>query len=72
MERLIIDIDLDENKPKKEQLLKFLEDMHISFQINEEKISLEAYNQELENAVERAKKGNFTTQQDLKNEMLSW
>lgn len=69
MERVIIDMDLSANKSKKEQLLKFLEDMHISFQINEEKISLEEYNRELEEAVERAKRGEFTTQQDLKNEI---
>lgn len=72
MERAIIDMDLSANKSKKEQLLKFLEDMHISFQINEEKISLEEYNRELEEAVERAKRGEFTTQQDLKNEISAW
>lgn len=72
MERVIIDMDLSANKSKKEQLLKFLEDMHISFQINEEKISLEEYNRELEEAVERAKRGEFTTQQDLKNEISAW
>lgn len=72
MERVIIDMDLSANKSKKEQLLKFLEDMHISFQINEEKISLEEYNRELEEAVERAKKSEFTTQQDLKNEISAW
>lgn len=72
MKRAIIDMDLSANKSKKEQLLKFLEDMHISFQINEEKISLEEYNRELEEAVERAKKSEFTTQQDLKNEISAW
>jgi hypothetical protein len=72
MERVIIDMDLSANKSKKEQLLKFLEDMHISFQINEEKISLEEYNRELEEAVERAKRGEFTTRQDLKNEISAW
>lgn len=72
MERVIIDMDLSANKSKKEQLLKFLEDMHISFQINEEKSSLEEYNRELEEAVERAKKSEFTTQQDLKNEISAW
>lgn len=72
MERVIIDMDLSANKSKKEQLLKFLEDMHISFQINEEKSSLEEYNRELEEAVERAKRGEFTTQQDLKNEISAW
>lgn len=72
MERVIIDMDLSANKSKKEQLLKFLEDMHISFQINEEKSSLEEYNRELEEAVERAKRDEFTTQQDLKNEISAW
>lgn len=65
MGKVVIDMDLSANKSKKEQLLKFLEDMHISFQINEEKISLEEWNRELEEAVERAKSGNILTQEDL-------
>jgi ferritin len=58
------------NDSQKRSLTNFIKSF-ISKQISERQ-SIEEYNIEIDRAIENAKKGNFTTFEDLEKEMESW
>jgi hypothetical protein len=71
MRHLIIDLETENNQAKKDDVLKFLEEMGVEYHTSERQ-SLEEYNQEIEEAEAEIERGEFITAEDLKKEARSW
>lgn len=71
MRHLIIDLETENNQAKKDDVLKFLEEMGVEYHTSERQ-SLEDYNQEIEEAEAEIERGEFITAEDLKKEARSW
>jgi hypothetical protein len=71
MRHLIIDLETENNQAKKDDVLKFLEEMGVEYQTSERQ-SLEEYNQEIDEAEAEIERGEFVTAEDLKKEAISW
>ncbi len=71
MRHLIIDLETENNQAKKDNVLKFLEEMGVEYHTSERQ-SLEEYNQEIEGAEAEIERGDFITAEDLKKEARSW
>ncbi|MEO6894026.1 MAG: hypothetical protein ABI136_03265 [Ginsengibacter sp.] len=59
-------------EPQKKSLLQMIKTFAGQDNETKEPVSLETYNKELDDAMERINKGNFTTFEELQNEMQSW
>ncbi len=71
MRHLIIDLETENNQAKKDDVLKFLEEMSVEYRTSERQ-SLEEYNQEIDAAEAEIERGEFITAEDLKKEARSW
>ena len=71
MRHLIIDLETENNQAKKDDVLKFLEEMSVEYHTSERQ-SLEEYNQEIDEAEAEIERGEFITAEDLKKEARSW
>jgi hypothetical protein len=60
------------NDAEKQSVLQMLKTFLIARKDHTERISVEQYNKEIDEAMERAGKGEFTTVEDLEKEMQSW
>ncbi|MCO5240771.1 MAG: hypothetical protein M9904_12035 [Chitinophagaceae bacterium] len=61
------------NEPQKRSLLEMIKSFLISENtMQEEAVSIEQYNRELEEAMERINRGEFTTLEELEKEMKTW
>jgi hypothetical protein len=69
---LIIDFDGINDSSKQDWLLQTLKLMGIGFQTAEKPQTLEEYNEDLEEGEAEVEKGNFVTNEQLKNEIKSW
>jgi hypothetical protein len=63
-------VKLDESQKK--SLLEMIKSFLKKDSVEIPSATIEAYNQELAEAMERMNKGAFTTLEDLEKEMLSW
>ncbi|MEO6845235.1 MAG: hypothetical protein ABI184_08680 [Ginsengibacter sp.] len=59
-------------EPQKESLLQMIKSFAMPDRETREPVSLEEYNKELDDAMERINEGNFTTFEELQKEMQSW
>lgn len=71
MRQLIIDLSTERNQSKKNQILEALEDMGIEYRTSERQ-SLEEYDNEIAEAEEEIKRGDYISAEDLKKESRSW
>jgi hypothetical protein len=71
MRHLIIDLETENNQAKKDDVLKFLEEMSVEYHTSERQ-SLEEYNREIDEAEAEIERGEFITAEDLKKEARSW
>ena len=71
MRHLIIDLETENNHAKKDDVLKFLEEMGVEYHTSERQ-SLEEYNREIDEAEAEIERGEFITAEDLKKEARSW
>ncbi len=69
---LIIDFDGINDSSKQDWLLRTLKLMGIGFQTIEKPQTLEEYDKDLEEGDAEIEKGNFVTNEQLKNEIKSW
>lgn len=60
------------NEPQKKSLLEMMKSFLKPGSEPVQPVSIEQYNRELDEAMERISKGNFTTLDDLEKEMQSW
>ena len=60
------------NEPQKQSLLQVIKTFFKSEYESKDLITLEQYNKELDDAMERISNGNFTTLEELKKETHSW
>jgi hypothetical protein len=65
MRHLIIDLETENNQAKKDDVLKFLEEMSVEYHTSERQ-SLEEYNREIDEAEAEIERGEFITAEDLK------
>ena len=59
-------------EPQKKSLLQMIKAFGKSGNNSLERVSLEQYNKELDDAMNRINMGNFTTLEELEKEMQSW
>ena len=59
-------------QPQKKSLLQMIKTFLGTDLEDENTVSIEQYNEELDEAMERINKGEFTTLEQLRNEMQSW
>lgn len=59
-------------EPQKQSLLQMIKTFIKAGNNTSEDFSIEQYNKELDDAMERISVGNFTTLEELENEMQSW
>ena len=71
MRHLIIDLETENNQAKKDDVLKFPEEMGVEYHTSERQY-LEEYNQEIGEAEAEIERGEFITAEDLKKEVRSW
>ena len=73
MQQIVIDFDAvnNEDRAKKDQVVKILTDLGIGFHITERQ-SLDEYNQEIDQALEDFAAGNFITAEELKERSKKW
>jgi hypothetical protein len=69
---LIIDFDAINDSSKKDWLLHTLKLMGIGFHTAEKQQTVEEYNKDLEDGEAEIEKGNFTTNEQLRNEIKKW
>ena len=60
------------NEPQKKSLLELMKTFYKSYKEQQNPSTLEAYNKELEEAMNRISKGEFTTIEELEKEMATW
>ena len=60
------------NEPQKQSLLQIIKTFFKSENGPSDQITIENYNKELDEAMDRISNGNFTTLQELEKEMHSW
>ena len=60
------------NEPQKKSLLELIRTFLQADKSGQEGISVEQYNQELDEAIQRVSRGEFTTLEALEKEMKSW
>lgn len=60
------------NEPQKKSLLEMMRSFLKSGDEQMQPVTVEQYNKELDEAMERIDKGGFTTLEDLEKEMQSW
>lgn len=60
------------NDPQKKSLLEVMKSFLAKDNEPLERVSLQQYNRELDEAIERINKGEFTTLEQLEKEMQSW
>jgi hypothetical protein len=60
------------NESQKKSLLELIRTFLKSNSNDSERVSIEQYNQELDEALQRISNGEFTTLADLEKEMQSW
>ena len=60
------------NEPQKRSLLEMMKSFLKSGDEQMQPITIEEYNKELDEAIERINKGEFTTLEELEKEMQSW
>jgi hypothetical protein len=73
MQQIVIDFDPvnNEDRAKKEQVVRMLNDLGIDYHITERQ-SLEEYNQEIDEALEDFARGNYITAEELKERSKKW
>lgn len=59
-------------EPQKQSLLQMIKTFIKAGNNTSEDFSIEQYNKELDDAMDRISVGNFTTLEELENEMQSW
>lgn len=59
-------------EPQKNSLLQMIKSFARPDTETRESVSIEEYNKELDDAMERINNGNFTTFEELQSEMKSW
>jgi hypothetical protein len=60
------------NEPQKKSLLELIKSFSISSGEVSQAISIDQYNKELDEAMERINKGEFTTMEEMEKEISSW
>ena len=60
------------DEPQKRSLLELIKTFLGSDKEQSEKTSLEQYNREIDEAIQRVERGEYTTLEDLEREMQSW
>ncbi len=71
MRQLIINLETENNRSKKGDILKMLENMGIEYETSERQ-SLEEYNREISDAEKEIEKGEFITAEELKKQAHKW
>ena len=60
------------NEPQKQSLLQVIKTFFKSENGPSDQVTIENYNKELDDAMDRISNGNFTTLEELEKEMHSW
>ena len=60
------------NETEKKSVVELLKAFVLGRNSNSSHVSLDQYNKEIDDAMERVRKGDYTTFEDLEKEMQSW
>lgn len=69
---IVIDLDKIKDATKKEWLINSLKLMHIGFDTQEKRQTIEEYNEDLERGDAEIERGEFITAADLKAKISKW
>lgn len=72
LDRELLQYFLRLDEPQKRSLLEMMKSFLKTGSESLQPVSLEQYNRELDEAIERIGKGDFITLEELEKEMLSW